>query len=143
MATVDCPEKSCYRKTWAGPSIGNHRLAYDLMVRTEPLEFRLAGKGCQEIFPSSCTAILTSSESGQCGRWDSTLSSACNVYLLCTYSFVQGGTVGAAGRHDRIPRIQSVRPCPDGVGTTTCKTPEALWACEPVKLGCLEYHLGD
>lgn len=47
MATVDCPERSCYRKTWAGPSIGNHRLAYDLMVRTEPLEFRLAGKGCQ------------------------------------------------------------------------------------------------
>lgn len=44
MASVECSQGSCYRKTWDGPSIGNHRLVYDVMVRTESLEFRLAAK---------------------------------------------------------------------------------------------------
>lgn len=48
--------------------------------------------------------------------------------------------MGAAGRHDRIPRIQSVRPCPDGAGTTTSRRTKPS---EPVKLDCLESHVGD
>lgn len=141
MASIDCPEVSCYQKTRPGPAsrLEIPRAAYDMTVRI------VESRCCQGIVPSSCMAMLDTGVPGHCGRRDPTIWSACNVCLVCTYAVVRiqnGGQLPWEQPGDIIafPESSPSGPARMASGLQLARRPTTPG---PVKLGCLESYVGD